>query len=161
MNRYPLWKYLLVLLVTILSFVYALPNIYIPDPAVQISGAATNVVVGEKQRQTVEEHLASLGVGVVGTELDEGTILVRLEEEDQQMLVRREIQQVLGSDFVVALNMAPTTPDWLRAIGGVPIALGLDPSGGGHLLLEVSSHSAVARRQQHNAGAMQYALGSP
>src|SRR5690625_1342663 len=131
MNRYPLWKYLLVLLVTILSFVYALPNIYIPDPAVQISGAATNVAVGEKQRQAVEEHLASLGVGVVGTELAEGTILVRLEDEDQQMLVRREIQRVLGSDFVVALNMAPTTRDWLRAIGGGPMALGIGLFGGG------------------------------
>lgn len=158
MNRYPLWKYLLVLLVTILSFVYALPNIYIPDPAVQISGAATNVVVGEKQRQTVEEHLASLGVGVVGTELAEGTILVRLEDEDQQMLVRREIQQVLGSDFVVALNMAPTTPDWLRAIGGVPMALGLDLSGGVHFLMEVDTHSAVATRQQINADEMKSTL---
>src|SRR5690625_3435575 len=148
MNRYPLWKYLLVLLVTILSFVYALPNIYIPDPAVQISGAATNVVVGEKQRQTVEEHLASLGVGVVGTELAEGTILVRLEDEDQQMLVRREIQQVLGSDFVVALNMAPTTPDWLRAIGGDPVAMGIGPYIGRASFMEMGTQSAVAPRDR-------------
>src|SRR5690625_6302428 len=74
------------------------------------------------------------------------------------MLVRREIQRVLGSDFVVALNMAPTTPDWLRAIGGVPMALGLDLSGGVHFLMEVDTHSAVATRQQINADEMKSTL---
>lgn len=158
MNRYPLWKYLLVVFVLVVSFIYALPNIYVPDPAVQISGASANVVVGEKQVRAVEQHLASIGVAVVGTELADNTILVRLAEEEQQMLARREIQQTLGSDFVVALNMAPTTPQWLRAVGGTPMALGLDLSGGVHFLLEVDTHSAVATRQQINADEMKSTL---
>jgi preprotein translocase subunit SecD len=157
-NRYPLWKYLLVVFVAVMAYIYALPNIYAPDPAVQISGAAANVVVGREQGQTVEEHLASIGVGVVGTEVTENTILVRLEEEEQQMLARREIQRVLGSDYVAALNMAPTTPQWLRSIGGAPMALGLDLSGGVHFLMEVDTHSAVATRQQINADEMKSTL---
>ncbi|MDQ2077249.1 protein translocase subunit SecD [Marinimicrobium sp. ABcell2] len=157
-NRYPLWKYLLVAFVAVLAYVYALPNIYAPDPAVQISGAAANVVVGRQQAQTVEEHLTSLGVGIVNTEVTESAILVRLEEEEHQMLARREIQRVLGSDYVAALNMAPTTPQWLRSIGGSPMALGLDLSGGVHFLMEVDTHSAVATRQEINSDEMKSIL---
>lgn len=150
-NRYPLWKYLLILAVTVLAFIYALPNIYAPDPAVQISGQSGSMVFDQTVVEQIEDQLDEYGIDYKATELKDSAILVRLEEEDQQMQARRRIQQLLGGEFVVALNQAPTTPDWLRSMGASPMKLGLDLSGGVHFLLEVDTDAAVATRQSNRA----------
>ncbi len=150
-NRYPLWKYLLILAITVLAFIYALPNIYAPDPAVQISGQSGATTLDQRMVEQIEAQLNEYGIDYKATELKDSAILVRLEEEDQQMQARRRIQQLLGGEFVVALNQAPTTPDWLRAMGATPMKLGLDLSGGVHFLLEVDTDAAVATRQTNRA----------
>lgn len=150
-NRYPLWKYLLILAVMVLAFIYALPNIYAPDPAVQISGQSSAIDFEEQMAEKIEAQLDQFGIDYKSVELKDSAILVRLEAEDQQMQARRRIQQLLGGEYVVALNQAPTTPDWLRSIGATPMKLGLDLSGGVHFLLEVDTDAAVATRQTSRA----------
>ncbi len=150
-NRYPLWKYLLILAVMVLAFIYALPNIYAPDPAVQISGQSSAIDFEEQMAEKIEAQLDQFGIDYKSVELKDSAILVRLEAEDQQMQARRRIQQLLGGEYVVALNQAPTTPDWLRSIGATPMKLGLDPPGGVHFLLEVDTDAAVATRQTSRA----------
>src|SRR5690606_32782926 len=89
LNRYPLWKYLLILGVIVLAFIYAIPNIYPADPAVQISGQSSSVVIDENLIKRVEDTLEEAGIGFLGTELNEAAALVRLQSEDQQMQARR------------------------------------------------------------------------
>ncbi|WP_286804559.1 MULTISPECIES: protein translocase subunit SecD [unclassified Marinimicrobium] len=157
-NRYPLWKYLLILGVVTLGFIYALPNLYAPDPAVQISGQSGATTMDASTVEQVERQLQSQGIEYVGVELGENAVLVRLASEDEQMTARRTLQESLGGDFVVALNQAPTTPDWLVSLGGAPMRLGLDLSGGVHFLLEVDTASAIETRQEITADEMKGTL---
>jgi len=147
-NRYPLWKYLLILLVLTFGCIYALPNLYAPDPAVQISGQSADVPVDRQLAEQVSERLMALGIEPLSVELQENNLLVRLADADQQLDARRELNKTLGNNYVVALNLASTTPDWLRALGASPMNLGLDLSGGVHFLLEVDVESALQTRQE-------------
>ncbi|WP_347332286.1 protein translocase subunit SecD [Marinimicrobium locisalis] len=158
LNRYPLWKYLLILVVVALGFVYALPNLYTPDPAVQISGQSGSVEVDQALVDRVSEQLAEADVEFTSIELGENNILVRLAHEDAQMRARRQLQEALGFDYVVALNLAPTTPGWLEAMGASPMRLGLDLSGGVHFLMEVDTAAALETRQEINADEMKSTL---
>ncbi|MGD8177407.1 protein translocase subunit SecD [Marinimicrobium sp. ARAG 43.8] len=157
-NRYPLWKYLLILGVIALGFIYSLPNLYAPDPAVQISGQSGATQIDQAMRERVERELDQAGIEYLSTELGENSVLVRLPHEDGQMTARRELQELLGGDYVVALNLAPTTPDWLVSMGGAPMRLGLDLSGGVHFLLEVDTASAIETRQNITADEMKTTL---
>ncbi len=157
-NRYPLWKYLLILGVVALGFIYALPNLYAPDPAVQISGQSGATTMDAAMVDRVERQLQSEGIGFTGIELGENNILVRLSSEDEQMTARRTLQESLGGEFVVALNQAPTTPEWLVSLGGAPMRLGLDLSGGVHFLLEVDTAAAIETRQEITADEMKGSL---
>lgn len=154
LNRYPLWKYLLILAITLLGFIYSAPNLYAPDPAVQVSGESSTMEIDAGVLAQVEKALADAGIEYFGATTNGNTALVRLRNGDQQMLAKREIQQRLGNNYVVALSMASTTPAWLRAFGAEPMKLGLDLSGGVHFLMEVDTASAVARRQETNADEM-------
>ncbi|WP_027329044.1 protein translocase subunit SecD [Marinimicrobium agarilyticum] len=158
LNRYPLWKYLLILVVVALGFVYALPNLYTPDPAVQISGQSGSVEVDQALVDRVREQLNQADIDIKNIELGENNILVRLRHEDAQMQARRKLQEALGFDYVVALNLAPTTPEWLEALGASPMRLGLDLSGGVHFLMEVDVESAIETRQEINADEMKSTL---
>lgn len=158
LNRYPLWKYLLILAVVAFGFVYALPNLYTPDPAVQISGQSSSVEVDQALVERVRGQLNQANIEIKSIELGENNILVRLAQEDAQMNARRQLQDALGFDYVVALNLAPTTPDWLEAIGASPMRLGLDLSGGVHFLMEVDIDSAIETRQEINADEMKSTL---
>ena len=146
LNRYPLWKYLLIAFVVALGFVYSLPNLYPDDPAIQISGASSSTVLESAVLERAEKTLKEAGIAVKAAEGDEKTQLIRLQQADQQQLARSLIKDALGDDYVVALNLAPTTPDWLTAIGAYPMKLGLDLSGGVHFLLEVDTGRAVKQR---------------
>ncbi len=143
MNKFPTWKYLLILIVAAMGFIYALPNIYPPDPAIQISGTSAIYTPDEPLLKSVTKTLDELEIDYFGEELGEKSLLVRLAEVDDQMRARREIEEALGENHVVAVNLAPTTPDWLRAIGARSMNLGLDLAGGVHFLLEVDTQKVI------------------
>lgn len=143
LNRYPLWKYLLILIVVGIGFIYALPNLYPADPAVQVTGASSSRVLEERVAQQVEQVLGAANVDVKSVELEDNALLVRLNRADQQQLSKSLINQALGNDYIVAINLAQTTPGWLTSIGAYPMKLGLDLSGGVHFLLEVDTAKAV------------------
>ena len=146
MNHYPLWKYLLILLVVSLGVIYAMPNLYAPDPAIQISGQNSGTVIDEKAMAKVTDVLGQSGIEYFGDESNGENGLIRLKDREQQLPAKRAIQQALGSDYIVALNLAPTTPDWLSDLGASPMKLGLDLSGGVHFLLEVNTEKAIGQR---------------
>lgn len=147
LNRYPLWKYLMLLASIVISLIYAIPNYYIPDPAIQISGQNASVTIDASILEKVEGVLKEANIDYFGSEVSSKTALIRLHNSELQMQARKQAQQLLGDDYVVALNAAPTTPQWLRNIGAAPMKLGLDLAGGVHFLLEVDTESAVEKRQ--------------
>jgi preprotein translocase subunit SecD len=135
LNRYPLWKTLLIALTVIIGFLYAAPNLYEPDPALQISGIKGR----EVQLSTFERIKSKLDsqIEVKSASLDKGQVLIRLNDLDAQLKAREIATELLGDQYTVALNMAQTTPGWLAAIGASPLNLGLDLRGGIYFLMEV------------------------
>ncbi|MCM2972070.1 protein translocase subunit SecD [Larsenimonas suaedae] len=158
LNRYPIWKYLIVLVVIVVGVLYALPNLYPEDPAIQISGDRGVKSISQQQITQATDALDQAGIDVKATELTQGSALIRLDHADDQLRARTIINQTLGQGFVVALNLAEATPDWLRAIGAKPMKLGLDLRGGVHFLLEVDMDAAVKQRLNVNASAMRETL---
>jgi len=160
LNKFPLWKNLLVAGVILLGLIYAAPNLYPPDPAVQISGASSATTLDGSLEQRVEAVLREVGVDYKSIALaeDRRSLLLRLNSQADQLPARRGLQRALGDDFVVALNLAPTTPAWLGAIGAQPMKLGLDLSGGVHFLLEVDTEAAVAKRIETYAAGIRRVL---
>ncbi len=158
MNRYPLWKYLLILCVLAIAFVYAAPNLYAPDPAVQISAQNSATPMDDAVLARAGRALDAAGIGHFG-ELITGTSgLIRVRERDQQLAAKRVVQQELGFDYVVALNLAPTTPAWLSNLKAKPMKLGLDLSGGVHFLLEVDTKDVMAAYLETKATQLREAL---
>jgi preprotein translocase subunit SecD len=154
LNRYPLWKYLLILAVAILGFIYAAPNLYPPDDAVQISGSSSGMTVDGEVLSKVESALDNAGISYFAAKQDGASAQLRFNDGEAQLQGKRVIADALGNDYVVALNQAPTTPDWLVAMGGAPMKLGLDLRGGVHFLLEVDTDSAISKRQETSADEM-------
>ncbi|MFC0269775.1 protein translocase subunit SecD [Kushneria aurantia] len=160
LNRYPLWKYLLILLVIIVGVLYALPNLYPKDPAIQISGANASATVSGDEMNRVARALEDAGINVASRSIDNGTGLFRLASDNQQTRARDIAGELLGQQYTVALNLADSTPQWLRAIGAKPMNLGLDLRGGVHFLLEVDMDAAIEQRLELNASAMRDTLRS-
>lgn len=146
MNRYPLWKYLLVLAVVVFGCIYALPNLYPADPAIQISGQSSRVPLNEQVLQQATDALEEAGIEHFGAQLQENGALIRLRSAEAQLPAKELVKGTLGDQYVVALNMAATTPEWLRDIGAQPMKLGLDLAGGVHFLLQVDTDEAIAKR---------------
>ncbi len=146
MNKYPLWKYLLVLAVMAFGVLYALPNFYAPDPAIQISGESGATVADEQTLDIASKTLEKAGIEHFGAQVTSTNALLRLRDREQQLKARSLIQRALGDAYVVALNLAPNTPDWLLSVGASPMKLGLDLRGGVHFLLEVDTESAIKNR---------------
>ncbi len=158
MNRYPLWKNLLVAVILGLGMLYALPNLYHPDAAIQISGESGAT---QMQQAVVDQSVAALneaGIGVKATELNASVVLIRLNQREQQLLAKAAVEKALGVDYVVALNLAPTTPAWLVSLGGKPMKLGLDLAGGVHFLLEVDTTAMMAKKVEGIAADLRRAL---
>lgn len=137
LNKYPLWKYALILSVLVLGVLYSLPNLYPADPAIQIQGVESGVQMNDTTVRRTERLLDEANIDHFGAEINGQSLLIRLNSNDAQLAAKAAIQQGLGGNYIVALNLAPTTPDWLLAIGAQPMSLGLDLSGGVHFLLEV------------------------
>ncbi len=148
MNRYPLWKNALILLVVVAGFYYAAPNLYAPDPALQIAPASSAQQIDERVLARAEAALAESGIDFFGEVLqDQGkTALIRLSDREEQLRAQAVLARELGDGFIVALNLAPTTPDWLVQGGAAPMKLGLDLSGGVHFKLEVDVAAATERK---------------
>ena len=148
LNKYPLWKYLLVLGIVLLGFFYAAPNLYAPDPALQISGESSSQLIDAEILSQAGRALEQHGIEFFGAEVEEGgsSGLLRLHSRDDQLPAQNRVQRALGDDFIVALNLAPTTPAWLSDWGAQPMKLGLDLSGGVHFKLEVDVEAALLRR---------------
>ena len=146
LNKYPLWKYLLILAVLAVGFIYSAPNLYPDDPAVQISGASTALQVTQADVDRAAKALTDAGIAVKADSLSNKGGLIRLVKQDDQLPAKEVVRRTLGDDYVVALNLAQTTPEWLRKLGGSPMKLGLDLSGGVHFLLEVDMDKAVDAR---------------
>lgn len=137
LNKYPLWKNLLIVLVLALATIYSVPNLYPPDPAIQITPSQAGAELSEHSLEKIRANLKQNKIDFFGEEVSGGTVLFRLTDSEQQLPAKDQLQRVLGDDFVVALNRAPTTPDWLLDLGAGPMTLGLDLSGGVHFLMEV------------------------
>ena len=150
MNTYPLWKYLLILGVVISGMIFALPNLYGEDPAIQIS-ARRAATVDTATLKSVQNLLQHNGIEYLSTELDEKGLNVRFADSEIQLKARDRVQQELGDDYTVALNLLPATPTTLRAIGGEPMYLGLDLRGGVHFLMQVDMASILEKSLQNYA----------
>ena len=146
LNRYPLWKYCLILSVVVLGFVFSAANLYTPDPAIQISGASSSLKIDQSVLRKASKILNDNNIPYFGEEFTDTSALIRLEDKAQQLGAQELIKQALGDEYVVALNLAPTTPAWLSGIGAGPMKLGLDLSGGVHFLMEVDTESVVKGR---------------
>ncbi|QLB40437.1 MULTISPECIES: protein translocase subunit SecD [Mannheimia] len=146
LNRFPLWKNLMVILLIAIGALYALPNLYGDDPSVQISGTRGQQATPETLTQ-IQSTLSSVNIQPKSAILENGSILVRLESSEQQLAAKEKIAEVLGNNYSVALNLAPATPDWLSSIGGSPMKLGLDLLGGVRFLMEVDMNTALAKQQ--------------
>lgn len=145
-NKFPLWKNLMILLIVAFGFIYAAPNLFPPDPAIQLSGQSGAMVIDQAVLDKVEKSLDEVGIEHFAGEANGESLLIRLQDIKMQLRAKEVIQAEMGGNYIVALNLAPTTPDWLSNVGGVPMKLGLDLSGGVHFLLEVDLESALAVR---------------
>lgn len=159
MNRYPLWKYIVIVVVLMIGVVYTLPNFYGESPAVQISSGKATVKVTEQTLKTVEELLQAADLHPNGVFFEQGaqqnTVRVRFEptEAEKQLQAREVLEKALNPNredpaYIVALNLVPNTPQWLLSIHALPMYLGLDLRGGVHFLLQVDMRAAIQKRAE-------------
>jgi len=161
MNRYPLWKYLTVLVAVLIGLIYTLPNLFGESPAVQIASAKSTVKIDNAMRERIEALLTERGIEYTGSRFDMngpvGAVRVRFASTDVQLQARDLIEHSLNPNpadpsYTVALNLLPASPDWLTRIGAQPMYLGLDLRGGVHFLLEVDMQGALTTRYDAMAG---------
>ncbi|MBL8504084.1 MAG: protein translocase subunit SecD [Rhodocyclaceae bacterium] len=151
MNRYPLWKYLLIALALALGLLYTLPNFYGEAPAVQVSSIKTAVKVDTRLLGRVEETLKAAGIAHQGLFADQNSIRVRLGDTETQLKTKDVVEKALNPDpenasYVVALNLLSRSPAWLTSMHALPMYLGLDLRGGVHFLLQVDMKGALTKR---------------
>src|SRR3990167_921328 len=145
-NKYPLWKNISLIIIVVIGLLYSLPNLYSEDPVLQISSTANESVDVSlpKVKKILDEnkiHYKSIGH-------QEGIVEVRFKSTDIQLIAKDKVKSYLGEPYIVALNLLPSTPNWLLAIGAKPMKQGLDLRGGVHFLLEVDIDSVINRRYE-------------
>ncbi|NBD96082.1 MAG: protein translocase subunit SecD [Gammaproteobacteria bacterium] len=145
MNRFPPWKYALLIAVLGLGIVYALPNLFGDDPAVQVSSSRGFDLQREMVGQ-LERTLETADVEHGPMDFSAQRVLIRFDDTDRQLRAADALREALGDDYVVALNLAPATPSWLSAFGAEPMVLGLDLQGGVHFLMQVDMDAAQTQR---------------
>jgi preprotein translocase subunit SecD len=143
MNRYPLWKYVLIAVALVVGIVYTLPNFFAEVPAVQVSTSKANVKIDASTLQAVEDALKAANVAYRGESVDATGVKVRFADPDTQLKAKDVLQQKLGDNYIVALNLLSSSPRWLASIGALPMYLGLDLRGGVHFLLQVDMKAAL------------------
>lgn len=150
LNQYPSWKYILLLVVLVFGSIYALPNIYGSDPAIQIS-ATRNSTVDSSVESKALEALKKSNIELRSSVLDDTGLLLRFADVEQQLQAADEIRDAIGENYTVALNLAPATPGWLRSMNAQPMYLGLDLRGGLHFLMEVDTDLVLRQAMESNA----------
>ena len=163
MNRYPVWKYAIMLIVLLVAMVFTLPNFFGEAPAVQVSSAKATVKLDAAVQQRVEEALKAAGVTPDAISFEGGSIKVRLDSTDNQLKARDAIQRALVPDaadpyYIVALNLLSRSPTWLGNLGAQPMYLGLDLRGGVHFILQVDMAGALTKRAESLSGDLRLAL---
>ena len=143
MNRYPPWKYALIVVALLIGVLYTVPNFFPEVPAVQVSTSKATTKVDAAVLTTVEDALKAASIEIRGATLDATGIKVRLADPDMQLKAKDVLQAKLGEDYIVALNMLSSSPQWLATIGALPMYLGLDLRGGVHFLLQVDMKAAL------------------
>jgi preprotein translocase subunit SecD len=144
MNQYPLWKYVLLVFMLVIGVIYALPNVYGEDPALQISGTR-NTTIDAAAKDKVIGALQAADIPVKATEMKPGQLLVRFNDTEAQLKAVDFVKSALGTGYIIALNLAPATPDWLDKANALPMYLGLDLRGGVHFLMEVDMKAAAEK----------------
>ncbi len=155
-NQYPLWKYLLLVVVLVVGGIYAMPNLYGEDPSVLVS--LRNQQIDAETQNKVDDLLRKSSIQPKSSELKDGQLLIRLNSEDEQLEAADTVKSFdfisRNGDYTVALNLAPATPEWLQSLSALPMYLGLDLRGGVHFLLEVDMDSALERMENDLASEM-------
>ena len=147
MNRYSSWKYILILFFIGLGLLFALPNIYGKDPSLQVS-AARSAEISELTEYQVSAALEEAELPYKDIMLGIGSLTIRFSDEETQLKAQEIVKESLGRSYVVALNLAPATPDWLSKFGAEPMSLGLDLRGGVHFLMEVDMDAAIDKAEE-------------
>jgi len=146
LNQYPLWKYILLIVVLTISGIYAMPNLFGEDPAVQVSHRTQSMT--DEDRLIVEQVFSDRNIAIKSSELEEGRLLVRFEDTSTQLIASDALKEALPRQYLIALNLAPATPGWLRSLNAAPMYLGLDLRGGVHFLMEVDMVAAIKRLEE-------------
>jgi preprotein translocase subunit SecD len=146
LNKYPAWKYILILIALTFGVIYSLPNLYPDDFAVQVTGTQSSVKADEVLHKKVTQTLSDAGLSIKSSAISGSNLLVRFEDNETQLIAKDVLKDQLGNDYIAALNMAPSTPSWLRSFGAGPMKLGLDLRGGVHFLLEVDMEKALSQK---------------
>ena len=152
LNKFPLWKNLIIVFALVIGFIYALPNFFPDDYAIQITGARGATEVNQQVLDRALAELDERGIEVKSSSLEDRDALIRLTSSDDQLRARPAVQNAVGERYLVALNMAPSTPEWLQSLGAGPMKLGLDLRGGVHFLLEVDMETALEQRLEALSG---------
>ena len=152
MNRYPLWKYLIVLVALVLGVLYSLPNLFGESPAVQVSPTKATIEVDTALLERVETALKQANVPYETIVLDPTGVKVRFPTPETQIRAKDVLQNALGDDYVIALNLLSRSPEWLSSIGALPMYLGLDLRGGVHFLLQVDMEAALDKAAERYVG---------
>ncbi len=146
MNRYPLWKYLLIAAAVVIGFLYTLPNFYGEVPAVQVSPLRSNLKADAALMAKIEEALKKASLEPTGMAMDANSVKTRFAGTEDQLKAKDVLQTALGEDYVVALNLLSRSPQWLTSIGALPMYLGLDLRGGVHFLMQVDMKAALSKK---------------
>ena len=163
MNRYPVWKYAILVIVLLVGVIYTLPNFFGEAPAVQVSSAKATIKVDTAVQQKVEEALKAAGVSADFVSLDGNSVRARFDTPDNQLKAKDAIQKALIPDpsdppYIVALNLISRSPTWLSALHAQPMYLGLDLRGGVHFMLQVDMQAALTKKTESFAGDLRSAL---
>ncbi len=143
MNRYPVWKYALIAVALVVAVVYTLPNFFAEVPAVQVSTSKATVKIDTSTLQAAEDALKAANIAYRGASVDATGVKIRFADADTQLKAKDVLQEKLGENYIVALNLLSSSPQWLSSIGALPMYLGLDLRGGVHFLLQVDMKAAL------------------
>lgn len=148
LNTNSLWKYILVVIILGIGVIYAMPNLYPDDYAVQITSEQSAQTLDMRMVERVKSQLSEAGISAKSIAIEDNVLVARLNDSDDQLHAKSVLGSVFSGDYIVALNMAPSTPQWLKSLGAGPMKLGLDLRGGVHFLLEVDMAKALSQRLQ-------------
>ncbi|MHB8949229.1 MAG: protein translocase subunit SecD, partial [Rhodoferax sp.] len=163
MNRYPVWKYVIILIALVVGVVYTLPNFFGEAPAVQVSAVKVGIKVDSSTQARVEEALKTAGLVPDAVTLDASSVKARFDNTETQLRAKDAIQKALIPDpgnasYVVALNLLSRSPSWLTALNAFPMYLGLDLRGGVHFMLQVDMQAALTKKAESLAGDIRTSL---